>query len=148
MFIVCCIWPVTVQETLGALFSVFSGWYSITVLTASWKWRRNVERNSAVIPTLHLKKSVCWKQNYWNIDGKDGRLHLNHGWTWRDQWSSNRVNHKVVSLLNYLSTMPWKHMGEWRYSSTFLDLDTRWRWVVSFRPLPLYPRKPPPIPFG
>jgi hypothetical protein len=31
-------------------------------------------------------------------------------------------------------------MGEWRYSSNFLDLGTRWRRVVSFTPLPLYPR--------
>jgi hypothetical protein len=30
-------------------------------------------------------------------------------------------------------------MGEWRYSSTILDLGTRWRWVVSFMPWPLYP---------
>jgi hypothetical protein len=30
-------------------------------------------------------------------------------------------------------------MGEWRYSSTVLDLVTKWRWVVSFTPLPLYP---------
>jgi hypothetical protein len=30
-------------------------------------------------------------------------------------------------------------MGEWRHSSTFLHLGTRWRWVVSFTPLPLYP---------
>jgi hypothetical protein len=29
--------------------------------------------------------------------------------------------------------------GEWRYSSTFLDFGTSWRWVVSFTPLPLYP---------
>jgi hypothetical protein len=28
-------------------------------------------------------------------------------------------------------------MGEWRYSSTFPDLGTRWRWVVSFTPMPL-----------
>jgi hypothetical protein len=35
------------------------------------------------------------------------------------------------------STMPWRHMGEWRYSSTILDLGTRWRWVVSFMPQPL-----------
>jgi hypothetical protein len=27
-----------------------------------------------------------------------------------------------------------------KYSSTFLDLSTRWRRVVSFTPLPLYPR--------
>jgi hypothetical protein len=25
-------------------------------------------------------------------------------------------------------------LGEWRYSSTHLDLGTRWRWVVSFTP--------------
>jgi hypothetical protein len=30
-------------------------------------------------------------------------------------------------------------MGEWRYSSTFLNLGTRWRWVVSFTPQLLYP---------
>jgi hypothetical protein len=36
-----------------------------------------------------------------------------------------------------------RHEGvlwEWRYSSTHSDLDTRWRWVVSFTPLPLYPQ--------
>jgi hypothetical protein len=31
-------------------------------------------------------------------------------------------------------------MGEWRYNSNFLDLVTRWRWVVSFTTWPLYPR--------
>jgi hypothetical protein len=31
-------------------------------------------------------------------------------------------------------------MWEWRYSSTILDLCTRWMWVVSFKPLPLYPQ--------
>jgi hypothetical protein len=30
-------------------------------------------------------------------------------------------------------------MGEWRYSSTILDLCSRCRWVVSFTPLPPYP---------
>jgi hypothetical protein len=35
--------------------------------------------------------------------------------------------------------MPWRWMGEWRFSSIFLDLCTTWRWVVSFTPLPLYP---------
>jgi hypothetical protein len=36
--------------------------------------------------------------------------------------------------------MPWRRVGEWRYSSTYLDLGTRWRWVISFTSLPLYPR--------
>jgi hypothetical protein len=31
-------------------------------------------------------------------------------------------------------------MGQWIYSSTILDLGTRWRWLVSFMPLPLWPR--------
>jgi hypothetical protein len=38
--------------------------------------------------------------------------------------------------------MPWRRMGEWRYRSTILDLDTRWRWVVSFTSVgnrPWYP---------
>jgi hypothetical protein len=29
-------------------------------------------------------------------------------------------------------------MREWQYSSTFIDLGTRWRLVVSFTPQPLY----------
>jgi hypothetical protein len=37
--------------------------------------------------------------------------------------------------------MPWRRMGEWRYSSTILDLGTRWRWVVSYTPRPLYPEE-------
>jgi hypothetical protein len=48
---------------------------------------------------------------------------------------------KVVPVLNWLSTIPWRyiHMGDWRYSSTILDLGTRRTWVVSFTPRPLYP---------
>jgi hypothetical protein len=40
--------------------------------------------------------------------------------------------------------MPWRHMGEWKYSSTILKLDIRWRWVVSFTPQPLYPGETAP----
>jgi hypothetical protein len=32
-------------------------------------------------------------------------------------------------------------MGEWIYNSTILDLGIIWRWVVSFRPQPLYPEE-------
>jgi hypothetical protein len=31
-------------------------------------------------------------------------------------------------------------MSKWRYSSNILDLETRWRRVVSFMALPFYPR--------
>jgi hypothetical protein len=30
-------------------------------------------------------------------------------------------------------------MGEWRFSSNILNLFTRWKWVISFSPLQLYP---------
>jgi hypothetical protein len=33
-----------------------------------------------------------------------------------------------------------KMCGEWRHSSTILELSTRWRWVVSFTCQLLYPR--------
>jgi hypothetical protein len=40
-------------------------------------------------------------------------------------------------------------MGEWRYSFTILDLDTRWRRVVRLTSLPLYPQDGAlPIPIG
>jgi hypothetical protein len=32
-------------------------------------------------------------------------------------------------------------MRERIYGSTILDLGTRWRWVVCFKPLPLHPRE-------
>jgi hypothetical protein len=50
------------------------------------------------------------------------------------------VKYKILSGLDSLSTTPWRRMGEWRYSSTILDLSVRWRWLVSFTPQPLYPR--------
>jgi hypothetical protein len=34
-------------------------------------------------------------------------------------------------------------MGEWRYSSIFLDVDSRRRWVVNLTPRPFYPRVKP-----
>jgi hypothetical protein len=35
-------------------------------------------------------------------------------------------------------------MREWRYNSTILHFGTRWRWVVTFTPRPLYPRRKNP----
>jgi hypothetical protein len=40
--------------------------------------------------------------------------------------------------------MPWRHTGKWRYSFTLLDISTRWRVVVSFMPLLLYPQENEP----
>lgn len=43
-------------------------------------------------------------------------------------------------MLNKLSTIPWRHVGQWRYSSTILKCNTKWRWLVSFISLLLYPQ--------
>jgi hypothetical protein len=52
-------------------------------------------------------------------------------------------------VLKLLSTTPWIHMGEWRCSSTIFYLATRWRWLFSFMPRPIYPRgKSPWHPFN
>jgi hypothetical protein len=48
------------------------------------------------------------------------------------------INFKVIPELNYLYTMPRRRIGEWRCSSTFFNLDTRWSWVVSFMSLSFY----------
>jgi hypothetical protein len=37
--------------------------------------------------------------------------------------------------------MPRRYKRERRYSSTVLDLDIKWRWMVSFTSLLLYPRE-------
>jgi hypothetical protein len=34
--------------------------------------------------------------------------------------------------------MPRRHTGEWRNSSTILELGTRWEWALSFTPLLIY----------
>jgi hypothetical protein len=47
----------------------------------------------------------------------------------------------LTGMAFILFTKPWRYMGEWMYSSTILDSGTRWRWVVIFTPLPLYPRE-------
>jgi hypothetical protein len=40
--------------------------------------------------------------------------------------------------------MSWRHMTEWRQSSAILNPGTSRMWVVSFTPLPLYPRRKSP----
>jgi hypothetical protein len=52
--------------------------------------------------------------------------------------------HDIVLLMVQVENEPflvlhqWRRTGEWRYSSTIFNLDTRWRWVVSFTLLLLY----------
>jgi hypothetical protein len=48
-----------------------------------------------------------------------------------------------LCLINLLRTTAWRRMREWRYSSTILNLGTKWRWVASFAPRLFCP--PPPV---
>jgi hypothetical protein len=47
---------------------------------------------------------------------------------------------KIKFFLYLIKQHAMKTYGEWRYSSTMLDLDIRQRWVASFRSSPLYHR--------
>jgi hypothetical protein len=50
-----------------------------------------------------------------------------------------------VSALNSVSTTPWRREEQWRYSSTILNLSTRLRRVVTFKPRPLYKTPQSPL---
>jgi hypothetical protein len=64
-------------------------------------------------------------------------LLISHPLKTRRRW----INSKFVPVLNWLSTMPWRRMGECIYIDLcFLDIGNRWRWVVSFTSRPLYHR--------
>jgi hypothetical protein len=64
-----------------------------------------------------------------------------------NQWLHLHVKRRILnvrcpcaSLIKQWSTIPWSRVAERRYQSTILGFGIRWRWVVSFTPLPLYPR--------
>jgi hypothetical protein len=50
-----------------------------------------------------------------------------------------RHKDKAVPALNWLSTTPWRRMGEWKHRSTF-SWPRYWLGVVSFTSRPLYPQ--------
>jgi hypothetical protein len=54
--------------------------------------------------------------------------------------SGGKAKSKVVPVLNWLSITHWRRVRKCRYSSIILDLGSRWRWVISFTPWPLYPQ--------
>jgi hypothetical protein len=54
-----------------------------------------------------------------------------------------KVKTKLSLCLIDWATMLWRHMGEWRYSSTILHFGAKWRGVISFAPRPLYLRRNP-----
>jgi hypothetical protein len=61
----------------------------------------------------------------------------------RQHYCTNKV--KNVKLFLYFCTPLWKRVWRCSYSSTILNLGTRFRWMVSFTPLPIYPWKTPKL---
>jgi hypothetical protein len=77
-----------------------------------------------------MSRGTKWLRGWTGVEMK---------WTKGTESVNSQVEVQVVPVLNYLNTLLWRHIGEWRYSSTVLDLSTRWRWVVSFMHHLLYP---------
>jgi hypothetical protein len=84
----------------------------------------------------------------WNMDVGSSTVVASLSLVWLILQTENPLERGKgkVPVLIYLITMPWRHMGEWRYSSTILDLSTRWWWLASFMPWPLYPLGKPLVP--
>jgi hypothetical protein len=53
------------------------------------------------------------------------------------EWS--RLRTEAVLYTQLIKHYAWRYMGEWRYSSSILDLGNSWRWVVCFMPRPFCP---------
>jgi hypothetical protein len=67
-------------------------------------------------------------------------IRSHHHCTQDYEWLRAIGEGKAVPAL-WLSTTPWRRIGGveiWLHA--FFDLGTRWRWVVSFTPRPLYPQ--------
>jgi hypothetical protein len=59
--------------------------------------------------------------------------------TWTVPYVRSKV--KLSQCFSWLGTTPWRRIGEVElYLHSLFDLGTRWRWVVSFTPRPLYPQ--------
>jgi hypothetical protein len=54
-------------------------------------------------------------------------------------WISVSINKQMLVYTAFVTWLRWYIKAE-IYSSTILDLGTRWRWMVSFRSWLLYPR--------
>lgn len=82
---------------------------------------------------VHLGSCLVTR-TYW-INGVDVGFEVLTWWIWTFLSSGT---YGVIS--QDIKTRILKTYGEWRHSSTVLDLCSRWNWVVSFALLPLYPR--------
>jgi hypothetical protein len=60
----------------------------------------------------------------------------------KSKWNKKAARSRKQAEVNMLlRTMPWILITEWVYSEVILDFCTRWRWVVSFKPLQLYSQR-------
>jgi hypothetical protein len=58
---------------------------------------------------------------------------------WDDyEWLLGKIERRIHQ--GKVKFMPWRCMGEWKYSPTIVVLGTSWSWEVSFPPRPHSPR--------
>jgi hypothetical protein len=128
------------HKILTDLFFLFNLCVNLlsVLCTLSVKWRNYVEGMSVCL--LIHSPDTCSPETVQRISIKFCVGGLNRVLRILFLCMSLECKKGIVAVLNKLSTMPWRYMGEWRYSSTFLDFGTRWRCVVSFTPRSLYPR--------
>jgi hypothetical protein len=77
------------------------------------KFRRTISEQSPPLSPLNIRQTCDWPEHCPSLFRK--------------------VKSKFVPVLR-------RHMVEWRYSSTVLDLRTGWRRVISFKPCPVHLR--------
>jgi hypothetical protein len=89
-------------------------------------WRQIAPGSTAVVPNM----PVIQRRNSINTVG-----------TLRIISCITQLHWIVVTVLFLIQDHAMKTLAKWRYSSTHsFDLDTRWKWVVSFTPRPLQPQ--------
>jgi hypothetical protein len=133
------LWPATTVPPL--VFWLHSSWTKLTpkYYQYSQKRQNTLKQNtghSFVTYYITSVQEMCSCQN--SIMMMINLILTELFYTYRNFVSGKDKAKLSLYLIIKFSTMPWRHIREWRYSLTILNLGTRWRWVVSFKPQPLY----------
>ena len=85
-------------------------------------------------PRLYIFISILWI--FWGSPSLKKKC--KDGWHVLNPKSLDTTEHLYISKATPVCT-PWRVRGAWSTAPRILNLGTRWRWVVSFMPRPLYP---------
>jgi len=136
--------------------SQYTAYYSHRNRSPSYRWMRQnlyINRNYIQTYLFRYKQSNYQTNNaIWHGVATHfvnvSRQHNRTGWKYVptcSRFSDVKVR-KVMFLGAYSCVFYDGIWGNRGVGPLILNLDTRWRWVVSFRPRPLYPREIIPLP--